>query len=76
MRCGFARGISGRRLDNIVWGGTYYWPGSLHEGNGTLQPYIIDKSTPEQREALLTIMSGKAGNAWFEVVASVVSTVL
>ena len=63
-------------LDSIIWGGTYYWPGPLHEGNGTLQPYISDKTTAEQRHALLTIMSGQAGNAWFEVVASVVSTVL
>jgi hypothetical protein len=30
----------------------------------------------EQREALLTIFSGKAGNPWFEVLASVVSKVL
>jgi len=63
-------------LDSIIWAGTYYWPGPLHEGNGTLQPYIGDKTTAEQRHALLTIMSGQAGNAWFEVVASVVSTVL
>jgi len=63
-------------LDGIVWAGTYYWPGPLHEGNGTLQPYISDKSSEKQREALLTIMSGKAGNVWFEVVASVISTVL
>lgn len=64
------------KLDGIVWAGTYYWPGPLHEGNGTLQPYISDQSTAQQREALLTIMSGQAGNAWFEVVASIVSTVL
>jgi len=41
-----------------------------------LPPYLSDKTAPEQREALLTIMSGKAGNAWFEVLASVVSKVL
>jgi len=64
------------RLDGIVWAGTYYWPGPLHEGNGTLQPYISDKSSAPQRDALLTIMSGRAGNAWFEVVASVVAKVL
>lgn len=64
------------RLDNVIWAGTYHWPGPLHEGNGTLQPYISDTSTPEQRQALLTILSGQAGNAWFEVVASLVSAVL
>jgi hypothetical protein len=63
-------------LDGTVWAVTYYWPGPLHEGNGTLQPYLSDKTTVAQREGLLTILSGKAGNAWFEVLASVVSKVL
>lgn len=64
------------KLDGVIWAGTYWWPGPLHEGGGTLQPYISDKSSEKQREALLTIMSGKAGNAWFEVVASVVAKIL
>lgn len=63
-------------LNGVIFGGTYHWPAALHLGNGTFQPYLQEKSTPEQRDALLTIMSGKAGNAWFEVLASVVSTVL
>lgn len=62
-------------LDGVIWASTYYWPGPLHEGNGTLQPFVSDKSSDKQREALLTIMSGKAGNAWFEVLASIVSKV-
>lgn len=64
------------RLDGLIWGGTYFWPGPLHEGNGTFQPYILESATPAQRAALLTIMSGKAGDSWFEVLAAVVSTVL
>jgi len=63
-------------LSGLAFAATYHWPGPLHEGNGTLQPFLAKKATAEQREALLTILSGKAGNAWFEVVASVVSTVL
>lgn len=62
-------------LDGLLWAAVYHWPGPLHEGNGTLQPYVIDRATSQQREALLTIMSGKAGNAWFEVLASVVSAI-
>ena len=54
---------------------TYHWPGPLHEGHGTLQPFIDERAPPPQREALLTILSGKAGNPWFEVVASLVTTV-
>jgi len=53
----------------------YSWPGALHEGNGSVQPYIDRKANEEQRTALLTILSGKAGNAWFEVLASIVTTV-
>ena len=64
------------KLDGIIAGGTYHWPGPLHLGNGTFQPYFSDQTTPEQREAMLTILSGKAGNAWYEVLAAVVSTVL
>jgi hypothetical protein len=64
------------KLDGAIVGGTYHWPGPLHLGNGTFQPYLSDKTTPQQREALLTILSGKAGNAWFEVLASVISKVL
>lgn len=63
-------------LSGLIFACTYHWPGPLHEGNGTLQPYVLDKATPEQRNALLTIMSGKAGNPWFEVLASIVSTIL
>lgn len=64
------------KLDGVVFGATYHWDGPLHLGGGTVQPYLSDKSTPEQREAVLTIMSGKVGGTWFEVLASVVSTIL
>jgi Protein of unknown function (DUF1326) len=35
------------------------FPGPLHEGNGKLQPIIDERATPEQRQALFNIMSGK-----------------
>jgi hypothetical protein len=63
------------KLDGLSWAVAYSWPGALHEGNGTIQPYIDKKATEAQRNALLTILSGKAGNTWFEVLASVVTTV-
>jgi hypothetical protein len=63
------------RLDGVVWAVTYHWPGPLHEGNGTLQPFIDSRTNEAQRNALLTILSGKVGNAWFEVVASIVTTI-
>jgi hypothetical protein len=63
------------KLDGLSWVVTYSWPGALHEGNGSVQPFVDQKASEEQRNALLTIMSGQAGNAWFEVLASVVSTI-
>ena len=35
------------------------FPGPLHEGNGQAQPIIDERASPEQREALFEIMSGK-----------------
>ena len=64
------------KLNGITWAVVYHWPGALHEGNGTAQPFIDKKATKEQRDALLQIMSGQAGDVWFEVLASVVSTFL
>ena len=63
------------KLDGLSWIVVYSWPGALHEGNGTVQPFIDKKASEEQRNALLTILSGQGGNAWFEVLASVVTTI-
>jgi hypothetical protein len=64
------------KLDGLRWLVTYHWPGPLHEGNGTFCAYVDERADEQQRTALLTILSGKAGNAWFEVLASVVKTIL
>jgi hypothetical protein len=63
------------QLGGIILAATYHWPGSLHMGHGQMQPFISQHATEEQRNALLTIASGKAGNPWFEVIASVIETV-
>jgi hypothetical protein len=62
------------KLDGLNWVVTYAWPGALHEGNGTVQGFIDKRASEEQRTALLTILSGKAGDAWFEILASIVTT--
>ncbi len=61
-------------LSGLTWAVTYHWPGALHEGNGSAQPFIDKKASEEQRTALLTIMSGQAGNPWFEILASIITT--
>lgn len=35
------------------------WPGAIHEGNGTTQLIIDERADPDQREALLTVLSGE-----------------
>jgi hypothetical protein len=62
-------------LDGLNWAVTYRWPGALHEGNGSVQPLIDERASEEQRAALLTILSGQAGDKWFEVLAAIVTTV-
>lgn len=67
--------FDGVKLGGLNWAATVYWPGALHEGNGSIQPFIDARATPEQRNALLQILSGKAGGALFEILASIVTTV-
>ena len=62
-------------LDGLSWAGTAWWPGRMDEGNGHLQPYVNERADESQREALLTIMSGQAGDLFFEIVAAVCPTV-
>lgn len=66
------------KLDGVVWAGTYKWPGPLHEGNGTFLPVVDVKATEEQRNAVLTILSGQeqVEGTFFHIVSMVVSKVL
>ncbi len=63
------------QLGGLILAATYHWPGSLHMGHGQCQPFISAHSNEKQRNALLTIVSGKAGNPWFEVLASVIEKI-
>lgn len=47
------------RLDGLVIGARYRWPGPVHEGGGVAQGLIDERANERQREALLTILSGK-----------------
>lgn len=35
------------------------WPGPIHEGNGTMQLVIDERANPEQRDALVRILTGQ-----------------
>jgi hypothetical protein len=47
------------RLDGLKIGVVFQWPGAIHEGKGKCQPIVDSKASPQQREALLKIMSGR-----------------
>ena len=64
------------KLDGLTYAQAYWWPGAVHEGNGIMQLAIDERATPEQRNALVSITSGREGCTLFEIFASVVSTVL
>ena len=63
-------------FDGVDLGGLHFaalvkWPGAMHEGNGDVVPILDEQATEEQRNALLQIMSGQAGDTLFEIVAAV-----
>ena len=84
---GYCKGMVGMRittghfektkLDGLVFAATVDFPGALHQGNGQLQPIIDERATPEQREALFNIMSGKfsAEGTLFQILSLIVTKV-
>jgi hypothetical protein len=66
------------RLDGLAFAGLFAWPGAIHEGNGEGLPLVDVRATPEQREALLKIMSGQEtepGATFFQVFFSMLTKV-
>jgi hypothetical protein len=58
------------RLDGLRIAAILSWPGAIHEGRGQVVPIVDERATPEQREALLRIMSGQdtePGATFFQV---------
>ena len=63
-------------LDGLKWVGLFAWPRAIHEGNGEALAIIDLGATPEQRNALLTILSGQEqepGATYFNVFASTIT---
>jgi hypothetical protein len=55
--------------------GIFKWPGPIHEGHGEAMPIVDERATPEQREALLKIMSGQDTDPFATVFAVFASTI-
>ena len=51
--------FGGVKLDGLRYAATFHFPGPAHEGNGIVQAIIDERADQAQREALLTILSGK-----------------
>ena len=47
------------RLDGLIVGATYRWPGAVHEGGGWAQGIIDKRATEEQVDALFKILGGE-----------------
>lgn len=66
------------RLDGLKIAAIAAWPGAIHEGRGATVPIVDERATPEQREALLRIMSGQdtePGATFFQVFSTTFETI-
>jgi hypothetical protein len=59
------------RLDGVRFAAIYWWPGPIHEANGSRQLIIDENTNTQQREALITLFSGTRGGTYFEIFAAV-----
>jgi hypothetical protein len=58
-------------LSGVRFARIYSWPGSIPQGNGTRRLVMDERTTPEQREALVALESGEQGHPYFEIFAAV-----
>lgn len=59
------------RLDGVTFAAAFKWPKAIHEGDGTFQLIFDDRTTAEQREAIVAMTSGAHGGTIFEVFSAV-----
>jgi hypothetical protein len=65
------------RLDGLKVVALVAWPGAIHEGHGQAQAIIDERAAPEQRDALLQILTGRETEPFatiFSVVAAMTET--
>ena len=58
-------------LDGLKFASAVWWPGRMDEGDGHVLPIVDESADEEQRNAVLTILSGQAGGTLFEIIAAV-----
>ncbi|HEX8450488.1 MAG TPA: DUF1326 domain-containing protein [Longimicrobium sp.] len=61
-------------LSGLSFGVAVNWPGAIHEGRGEALVVIDERADDAQREALLTLVSGRAGGPW-KIIGTTIDTV-
>ncbi|CDO37413.1 MULTISPECIES: DUF1326 domain-containing protein [Novosphingobium] len=82
---GNCQAVFGMAIDEGVHGDTdlsglniaavFSWPGPIHEGHGECAAFVDERATEEQRNALLTIMTGGDTDPFATVFAVFASTI-
>jgi hypothetical protein len=67
--------VDGVKLDGLKWVATVHWPGALHEGNGTVEVFIDESANQQQRDGLISILTGQQGGTLFEILSQIVTTI-
>ena len=58
-------------LDGVKYAGAAWWPGRIDAGDGHIVPIVDESANEEQRQAVLTLLSGQAGGTLFEIFSAV-----
>ena len=61
-------------LDGLNFVGVFKWPGPIHEGHGEAMAIVDERATPEQREAVLKILTGQDTDPFATVFAVFATT--
>ena len=76
LTCRVAEGNYGDlKLDGVQFASMLWFPGPVHEGNGTIQIVIDSATSADQRRALNAILRGNEGGLPFEIMAAICSSV-
>jgi hypothetical protein len=67
--------FDGVDLAGVKWVGIVHWPKALHDGNGTMEAFVDEGASEEQRNALLQILTGQVGGPLFEILSAIITTV-
>ena len=67
------------RFGDVDLGGTRFvvgakYPGAIHEGNGSVVLFVDESASPEQTDAIASILSGRHGGMPWEALATTISS--